>query len=137
MEKKKKLANIDTILIVAIFVILAVYFIFAPSGGEAAADVVLSKFSLLHNNEIASIELWIENMGNNKAVNISVYVRIRNETGHILFDGNPDLTCYSLRPNESCSTVFFINISNSSKLYSTIEIQWNGGRNSYLVEREI
>ena len=137
MEKKKKLANIDTILIVAIFVILAVYFIFVPSGGEAAADVVLTKFSLLHNNETASIEIWIENMGNEKAINISVYVRIRNETGYILFDDSLDLTSYCLRPNESCSSVFFVNISGSSKLYSTIEIQWNGGRNSYLVEREI
>lgn len=136
MEKKKKLASIDALLII-VLVGLIVYFIFIPHTGEAAADVVLTKFSLLHNNETASIEVWVENMGNEEAINISVYVRIRNETGYILFDDSLDLTSYCLRPNESCSSVFLVNISGSSKLYSTIEIQWDGGRNSYLVEREI
>jgi len=135
MEKKsKKLLAGDILLIVAILILAYLYFKPAPAESHPA-NVVLSKFIDLYDKNITSVEIWLENIGEKDAYNISVFIRCRDQNGTILFNKTIGLTARFLRPNETCSAVYFVEIDNATKLYYTIEIRWNGGMNSYLIEK--
>lgn len=95
------------------------------------ANVELYQFNSLTTNTSANIELWLLNIGDETATNISVYIRTRDDNGTILFSNNISLTALVLRANETCSGVYTIIFDNSTILNHTIEISWNNGRNSY------
>ena len=96
-----------------------------------SANVELYKFECLATNTSANIELWIINIGDETATNISVYVRTRDYNGTILFSENISLTALVLRANETCSGAYIIIFDNSTAIINTIEISWTDGRNSY------
>jgi len=137
MEKKsKKLLAGDILLIVAILILAYLYF--KPAPAEVyPANVVLSKFIDLYDKNVTSVEIWLENVGEKDAYNVSVFIRCRDQNGTILFNKTITPTSYFLRPNETCSAVYFVKFDNATKLYYTIEVRWNGGMNGYLIEKTI
>jgi hypothetical protein len=96
-----------------------------------SANVELYKFDSLATNTSANIELWLLNIGDETATNISVFVRARNQNGTILFSENISLTALILRANETCSGAYMFSFDNTTSITYTIEISWDLGRNSY------
>jgi hypothetical protein len=99
------------------------------------ADVELYKFLDIANNKTASVEIWILNLGEKTAKNITVFVRARSDNGTILYQGNVSLTSELLRKNETCSGIYsFKTGKNVHKIFETIEVSWDMGRRSYQKE---
>lgn len=134
----KKTAVIDAILILIIAILIFWNLKLAPQPAPKPANIVLSKFIDLYNQNVSSIEIWLENIGEQNAYNISAYVRCRDNNGTILFNKTLSLSAYFLRPNETCSTVYFVHFNRTAtKLYYTIEVRWNDGMNGYYIEKVI
>lgn len=102
------------------------------------ADVVLYKFDSLSSNKTANIEIWLMNIGEKTATNITVHVRTRSQNGTVLFDNNISLSTLVLRANETTTgdytIIFKPAASKTIHLYHTIEVSWNAGRHTYSQE---
>jgi len=96
-----------------------------------AAKMELYKFSDLATNKSVNVELWLINIGDETATNISVFVRSRDQNGAILFSENIPLTVLVLRANETCSGIYTVSFDNTTAITHTIELSWSEGRNSY------
>lgn len=134
-EKPKK--HVKPILfvdaIVVIFVVLLLFFMTQPEAVQPATKpfIELLNFSALYDNQTMNVELWLDNIGEQDALQLNVYVRCRNQNGTVLYEGKPVLTAPFLRNDESCSGTYKFLLNNSTKIYHTIEIQWVDGRHSY------
>lgn len=95
------------------------------------ALVELYQFSDLAGNNTINVELWLINIGDETATNITVFVRVRNDTGVVLLEGEIDTSTLLLRANETNTAYYSTDIYNSTKIYHTIEINWNGGHKVY------
>lgn len=96
-----------------------------------SAKVELYKFSDLATNKTVNVELWLINIGDETATNISVFARVRNQNGTILFSKIIPLTVMILRANETCSGIYTVSFGNTTAITHTIEVSWTEGRNSY------
>jgi len=144
VEVPKKKNNTGTLIVIAIIVIAGIVLLeddirnawpeeieeIIPEPIEPA-DVHLYKFSDLVSNDSVNVELWIQNIGEEIATDIKVYVRVRDHNGTILESGDLSMTTLLLRDNETCSGSYEIPIETEKYITSTIEISWDGGRNSY------
>ena len=107
----------------------------APVVNLTNADVNLFKFLDIANNKTASVEIWLVNLGEKPAKNISVFIRARSDNGTILYQSNISLTSELLRENETCSGVYSFKTGKTvHKIFETIEISYDGGRKSYQKE---
>ena len=107
----------------------------APVVNLTNADVNLYKFLDISNNKTSSAEIWLINLGEKPAKNISVFIRARSDNGTILYQGNVSLTSELLRENETCSGVYSFKTGKTAhKIFETIEISYDGGRKSYQKE---
>ena len=115
------------------------------------ADIELYKFIDVvddcSDNECRYLEinvgLWLINFGEENAKNITVYVRARDYRGKTVYDEYLDMTTLVLRPDETCSGTYTIRLNNTQlsvdmqlqkTVAHTIELSWDGGRESYLQE---
>jgi len=96
-----------------------------------AANIELYKFSDLATNESVNVELWLINIGDEIATDISAFVRVRDKNGSVLFSEDISLTILTLRVNETCSGIYTVVFDNTTEINHTIEIVWSEGRNSY------
>lgn len=131
-------------IIFAVIIILIIVF-FASGGfsrwanifeGEeehvtTSADVQLYRFSDLIDNDSINVEIVLINIGEETANEIWVFVRVRNQNGTTVFLDELTLTSELLRENETNSAEYSIARGNNTEFYHTLEISWNGGRNSY------
>lgn len=159
-EKRKKLKNIkllEIIFLALIAIVIAAYAInyYDQNYNQPPtpvppvvkpADVQLYKFldlfgtlNVTQKKQQGNIELWLLNIGGEPAKNISVYVRVRNQNGTLLFNRTIDMTTILLRANETCTGDYSLLFTQSKPihLWHTIEIQWDGGRNTYLKESNV
>jgi len=95
------------------------------------SDLNLYSFSDLHDNKTANIEILVINLGNETATNLSVYARCRNQNGTILYNNTIYITVMVLRQNETASGFYSVPITNTTKVFHTLEISWDGGRKTY------
>jgi hypothetical protein len=101
------------------------------------ANVELYMFNGLSNNTTANVELWLLNVGEKTATNITIHVRVRNENASVLFEEYVIPSVLVLRENESCTVDYSMKLQDNLKhLYHTIEISWNDGRHAYLRETD-
>lgn len=99
---------------------------------ETPASVELYKFNDLSSNTSLTTEIWLKNTGSRMATNIKVFVRSRNQTGAVLFEGNVKLSGFMLKYNETCIGIYSITFTNATKnIYHTLEVTWNAGRQCY------
>jgi len=130
-----KLKTFDTILLL-ILILLVFLWVANPfkQVAKGKADVEIISFDdrvsyKLCKNGTVNAEIWIKNVGDATAYNITCYVRSRNQDGIVLFDGTVHITSKVLRPNETCTGFFYFNLmKNDTKIFHTIEITWNSGR---------
>ena len=101
------------------------------------ADIQLYVFNDLTNANRTSIELWLMNIGDETATNISVFIRTRDQNGTILVHQFVRTTTMVLRADETCSGHLVIDHYNATTLFHTIEVSWDEGRNSYFKETRI
>ena len=103
-----------------------------PEEPDIPASVELYRFSDMNTNISVNIEIWVINIGETIAKDITVYIRARDQDGAIIYNGDVDLTALILRDNETCSGYYEIPITNmTTAIYHTIEINWVDGRTSY------
>lgn len=95
------------------------------------ADVHLYTFSDPYDNDSVNVEFWLLNIGEEIATEIEAYIRVRDHNGTILFSEIVDTTTLLLRENETCSGDYIVEYDDAEYLTHTIEISWDGGRNSY------
>jgi len=104
----------------------------------ASADVSLYKFNALSNNETINIEIWLLNLGEKTATNITVFIRSRSKNSTILYEGEILLSSLILRAGEICTgayTLYYADESPSeTHIYHTIEVSWEDGRRVYSKE---
>jgi len=150
VEVQKKKNNTGTLIVLAIIVIAGIVLLeddirniwpeeieeIIPEPVEPA-NVQLSLFEDLVSNESINVMLGIENIGEETATDIKVYIRVRDHNGTILESGDLSMTAILLRENDSCTGSYEIPIENAEYFTHTIEISWDGGRNSYSRETEI
>jgi len=98
------------------------------------ANIELYRFSDLYSNTTINVELWLINLGETTATNITVYVRARNDTGKTLFNKTIILTTLILKNNETNSGCYSFPYIGSKTVYHTIELSWGNKRESYLKE---
>lgn len=146
---KKKLSKVDMafgiILIVLVAMILTganmnnISDILNPTTPEKPipANIELYKYTELPGNKTVTMEIWLKNTGEETGRTINVYVRAINQDGTILLSGNVLVTTTLLQKNETNSGVYQITFTNTTKIYSTIEITWDNGRNIYSRVTEI
>ena len=102
------------------------------------AEVELYKFSDLNNNDSVNVELWIMNIGDETAKDISVFVRARNQDGEVLFSENISMTVILLQKDDTCSGTYVIPITgDDTTIFHTIEVTWSDGRVSYSKETQL
>ena len=145
-NKKTNSKKTNTIIIAAVIILagiwlypgdilddITVYFEEKPAPKQCTpAEVELYKFSDLTSNNSVNVELWIVNIGETTAKDITIYVRVRNHNGTILFSDELVLTVLLLRDNETCSAIYTIPITqNETCILHTIEIEWELGRTAY------
>lgn len=101
------------------------------------SNVELYMFNSLSNNTTANVELWLLNIGEKAATNITIHVRVRNDNASVLFEDYIIPSVLVLRENESCTVDYSMKIQDNLKhLYHTIEISWSDGRHAYLRETD-
>jgi len=122
----KKSAIVDLLLVVALVALLLYYNV--PKEKQPA-NVVMVSFLDLYGDNRANIEIWIKNLGEQTAYNISIFIRCRDQNGSLLFNGTIYPTQTFLRANETSTAFCSIYLDNATKVYYTIEIRWNGGVN--------
>lgn len=103
------------------------------------ADIELYRFDdvfiLRLNNSKLNLEVWLKNIGETKASNISCFIRSRDQNGTILFEDKIDLTFFILDADETCSGTCSMSITgNETTITHTVEVRWDEGMNSYLEE---
>jgi len=90
-----------------------------------------------------NVELWLINLGDENAKNITVFVRARDYRGKTVYNEYLDMTALVLRPDETCSGTYTIQLNATQttidtqaqkKITHTIEIVWSDGRTSYMQE---
>jgi len=117
-----------------------------PPDELAPAELELYSFEDLVEPGQVNVEIMIINLGEETAKNINVFVRAKNQTGNILFEGNITLTCLILRADEMTSGAYTISLignddidiaSKTNKIKHTIEISWSSGRKTYTKETKI
>jgi len=96
-----------------------------------SANIELYKFSDLATNKSVNVELWVINIGDEIATNITVFVRAKDNNGSVLFSNTISLTSLVLRANETCSGTYMVSFDNTTSITHTIELSWDEGRNSY------
>lgn len=150
-KKKSKTRMIDLIFIIVIIAGFLTYIswpslsgIFSEEEEPLPADVELLRFDDRicweinetgdrTGNATVNIEIWITNIGNEVAKDISVFARCRNQDGTVLREGNISVTYTLLRQDESCSGFYSVSCSTDDKwVESTLEISWKEGHNLYL-----
>jgi len=139
-EVKKKLSTTDIIFGIILIVLVAFVLtgtnmndILNPTTPEKAtpANIELYKYTELPGNKTVTTEIWLKNTGEETGRTINVYVRAINQDGVILLSGNVAVTTTLLQENETNSGVYQITFTNTTKIYSTIEVTWDTGRNTY------
>lgn len=133
---------VAAILVIAFFVVKGSYTDInnalnppSPEIQLTPSDVNLYKFVDIANNKTLSAEIWLINLGEKPAKNITVFVRARSDNGTVLYQGNISLTSELLRENETCSGILSLKTGRTvHKIFETIEISYDGGRNSYQKE---
>jgi hypothetical protein len=146
-EKTKKklpiwIPILAVILVIALFVVKGNYAqindILNPSEPvivPSAADVQLMMFNPLSNNRSTNAELWLVNIGETAATNISVNVRVRSDNGTVLFEDSVELSSMVLRYNETCTGDYTVahpvSALKALHLTHTLEISWDTGRHTY------
>lgn len=104
------------------------------------ADMQMMMFNPLSNNHSTNVELWLINIGESPATNITVKVRVRSENGTVLYENQVELSSMILRFNETCTADYTVNYQPaiSAKtgwhLFHTIEVSWDFGRHTYSKE---
>lgn len=135
LNKKTALINIITILIFAALILLFFYPELTRTEPIEPAKIELAWFDDPHDNHTMRIEFWIENKGDIRATDISVFVRSRNaENGTIYFSDEVPVTAVWLDGDDEATGVysFDFNATACDEIYHTFEVSWNAGRNSYL-----
>lgn len=105
-----------------------------------AADVQLYKFIDLSSNKSVNVEVWVINIGEKTATNITMHVRTRSQNGAVLFEGSVTLSTLVLKQNETCTgdyTVIYVSTVAKAPfghLFHTIELVWDSGRHVYSKE---
>jgi len=135
MKRAGTLKKVDTFLLLVIAAVIA-YWVISPSFHETekAADIEVVLFDdkisyETSENGTVNVEIWIENLGNAVARNITCHMRARNQNGTILFEGNISMTSSILRPNETCTGYCSFDLmKNDTCVYYTVEVMWNTGR---------
>lgn len=96
------------------------------------ADIEMYTFSDPYDNDSINVEFWLINIGEETGTEIEVFIRARDHNGTILFSEIIDTTTVLLRDNETCSGWYTVPIEGGIEYVThTIELSWNGGRNSY------
>jgi len=134
LDLNKKISSIDAILILLLLalVILFIYPNNTPSVVEHEAQVELYQFNDLYGGDTLSVELWLKNIGDKTAYNLSIYIRCRNQNGMILYNNTIKPTSLFLRSNETCTATYTLILDNTTyRIYHTIEITWDTGRKTY------
>jgi len=102
------------------------------------ADVELYRFSDPKTNNTVNVEIWLKNTGEQRASNVNVFVRVRNQNGTILYSAEPSLTWMVLGENETCSTTYSVRYDrNDTYMDHTVEVRWAAGMNSYLEKTDL
>jgi len=135
MERSGALKKADTLILLVIAAAVA-YWAISPSlhKVEKVADIEVVFFDdkisyKTSENGTVNVEIWIENIGNAVARNITCYVRARNQNGTILFEGNIPMTSSILRPNETCTGYCSFDLmKDDTCVYYTVEVIWDTGR---------
>ena len=142
-EVKKKLSKADIVFGIILIVLVAFVLtgtnmnnisdILNPTTPEKAtpANIELYRYTELPGNKTVTTEIWLKNTGEETGRTINVYVRAINQDGVILLSGNVAVTTTLLQENETNSGVYQITFTNTTKIYSTIEVTWDTGRNTY------
>lgn len=139
---KKKLSKTDIVFGIILIVLVAfvltgtnmnnIYDIINPTAEKPMpANIELYKYTELPGNKTLTVEIWLKNTGEETGRTINVYVRAINQDGAILLSGNIIVTTTLLQENEINSGVYQITFTNTTKIYSTIEITWDTSRNTY------
>lgn len=141
-EKTKKKKSVWLFVVIAVLVILLfavkgnydeVNDFFNPKPVEippTPAEIELYKFLDLSNNNNTNIEIWLINIGEETATNITIYIRAWSEKG-LLYDNYINPSTLLLRYNESNTAYYTLSSMNISQIYNTIEISWNTGHKVY------
>ena len=135
MKKTGALRKIDALILLIIAAVI-IYWAMSPSfyKVERAADIEVVHFDdkisyETSENGTVNVEIWIKNIGNAVARNITCHMRARNQNGTILFEGNISMTSSLLRPNETCTGYCSFDLmKNDTCVYYTVEVMWNTGR---------
>ena len=101
------------------------------------ADIQLYVFNDMTSDNRTSVEIWLLNIGDETATNITVFIRTRDHNGTILVHQYIRTTTMVLRADETCSGHIIIDHVNATTLFHTIEISWDEGRNGYFKETRI
>jgi len=111
---------------------------FIPQTSNNPAEVELYTFSDLVSRNSVNVEMWIINIGDETAKDISVFVRSRNQDGEILFSENISLTVILLQKDDTCSGTYVVTkTDNDTTILHTIEITWLDGRTTYSKETKL
>jgi hypothetical protein len=136
VEKKN---NTGTFIVMAIVVLGAIvvfeddmrsFFPEEPTILEPA-DIQLYQFNDLVSNDSVNVEILVTNIGEKTAIDIEVYIRVRDHNGTIVYTEILPITALLLRGNETCSGTYTILIDDVEYLTHTVEISWETGRNTY------
>jgi hypothetical protein len=102
------------------------------------ANVELYRFSDLKTNNSVNVEIWVKNIGEETAKDVSVFVRVRNQNGTVAYMDQLDLTWQILSDNESSSATYTVHYGPKDVyLESAIEVRWSTGMHSYLKKTEL
>lgn len=104
---------------------------------KADAEVELYLFNTFSGANQSTIEFWVMNLGEETATNVSIFVRTKDQSGTILYEGKVETTALVLKENDTCSGHYIVQWQNATKLYHTIEISWDEGRNAYFKDSKI
>ena len=103
-----------------------------PPPPPPKSDVELGRFSTLSTNTSLNVEIEITNIGDDTAKDISIFVRITDQGGTLLYSSDISLTVVLLESGESCTGYYAATLTgNETKVFQTIEISWEDGRKTY------
>lgn len=104
---------------------------------EIEADLELYYFSDIAYNKNLTVELWFMNLGEITATNITATVRLRNQTGELIYNKTLILSTVLLRHNETNTGFYKVQTQNSTIVYHTVEINWDSGHRVFSRKTEI
>ena len=134
-NKTNRDRKIFDILLILLFIIISVYLLHPfsnPPSEKPMASIELYQFNDLYGNNTLNVELWLKNIGDTTAYNITIYIRCRNQNGILLYNNTIRPTSLFLRPNETCTAIYTLILDNTThRIYHTIEVTWDTGRKTY------